>query len=162
MAVPKPIPTLTVHQQEVFWSLVDVNMYDTDACFLWLGPTPMRNGYGRFNVTVDGRHLLLVAHRVAWTLTRGPIPDGLHLDHLCRTPRCCNPSHLEPVSCRANVLRGIGPTAKNATKTHCPKGHAFTARNALDNGSGGRRCRICFCEWMRNYRRRLKQAKKLG
>jgi len=47
------------------------------------------------------------AHRAFYERYRGPIPDGLHLDHLCRNPPCVNPDHLEPVSNAENLRRGI-------------------------------------------------------
>ena len=70
-------------------------------CWVWYGELN-RNGYGR--VWVQGKRLM--AHRVVYESTRGPIPDGMVLDHLCRNRRCCNPDHLEPVTVKENTLRG--------------------------------------------------------
>ena len=53
------------------------------------------------------------AHRVAWELIRGPIPEGLVLDHLCRTSACVNPDHLEPVPQAINMIRGFEDTARD-------------------------------------------------
>jgi len=64
----------------------------------------MPNGYGRVNLGVRGAGVAL-AHRVAWELTNGPIPDGHELDHLCRTRNCVNPGHLEPVTRAVNCAR---------------------------------------------------------
>lgn len=69
-------------------------------CWLWQGALD-RDGYGR--VTVDGRGH--PAHRVMYEVAVGPIPAGLTLDHLCRVPRCVNPSHLEPVTNAENARR---------------------------------------------------------
>lgn len=115
-----------------FWSRVD----KTDSCWLWTGHT--NRGYGR--ACFEGR--TVYAHRLSWELTRGPIPDGLSLDHLCRVLNCVNPDHLEPVPHRTNVLRGEGPTAVNARKARCPKGHPYEGAN-LRRGRGGRYCRAC-------------------
>lgn len=71
------------------------------GCWEWQGELN-RNGYGR--VWVNGRRLM--AHRVAYQLLVGEIPEGLVLDHLCKVRRCCNPDHLEPVTVRENTLRG--------------------------------------------------------
>ena len=65
-----------------FWAKVD----RSGDCWLWTGSTNTRNGYGRFS----GQY----AHRVAWELTNGPIPDGKHCCHACDTPPCCRPGHL--------------------------------------------------------------------
>lgn len=61
------------------------------------------DGYGK--VTSQGRRTL--AHRVAYEHGRGPIPEGLQIDHLCRQPSCVNPDHLEAVTSAENVRRGL-------------------------------------------------------
>lgn len=81
---------------------------------------------------------------VTFEMMRGGIPEGLTLDHLCRVRRCVNPSHLEPVTNRENILRGNGATAINARKTHCKRGHslenAYVSRNERRTY---RVCRVC-------------------
>lgn len=107
-------------------------------CWLWIAG---RNGsdYGR--VQVAGRNR--PAHRVVYELVVGPIAEGLHMDHLCRVPRCVNPAHLDPVPCRENLLRGYGRAALNARKTHCKYGHEFTVENTRLTARGARACRAC-------------------
>ena len=85
------------------------------GCWLFTGYlTPL--GYGK--VGGGGKHgPVLRAHRVTYEHFRGPIPDGMQLDHLCRVPRCVNPDHLEPVTFRENLDRsqkGPGPTRRIA------------------------------------------------
>jgi len=93
------------------------------GCWVWLGSETC--GYGRFRVP-EGN---LLAHRYAYMKLRGPIPDGLHLDHLCRVRLCVNPAHLEPVTNKENIHRGIGFAAVNARKTHCKRGHSLSGDN---------------------------------
>lgn len=76
----------------------------SDGCWEWLR-AKAGGGYGR--VCINGR--LLQAHRVVYEQFVGPIPAGLHLDHLCRNPGCVNPAHLEPVTCVENIRRGVWP-----------------------------------------------------
>jgi hypothetical protein len=125
-----------------FWEQVD----RSGECWLWLGAKAI-NGYGRF-----GARPSWAAHRWAYTFTRGPIPDGLTLDHLCRNLLCVRPDHLEAVTDRVNILRGTGPAAANATKTHCKRGHPLSGPNLYirqstgrykHNGQTERVCRAC-------------------
>lgn len=118
-----------------FWSFVA--LIPEHPCWEWIG---CGNGsYGQFHK--DGRHM--VAHRASYELFVGEIPAGMTLDHLCRNRRCVNPAHLEPVTQRANTLRGIGPSAKNASKTHCPRGHEYSGDNTYIHAQGYRVCRAC-------------------
>lgn len=61
---------------------------------------------------IDGR--TFCAHRLLYELLVEPVPDDLQMDHLCRTPTCVNPSHLEPVTPRENVRRGNQPSVRKA------------------------------------------------
>lgn len=111
-----------------------------NGCWIWTAALN-NHGYGT-TVGVDKRHAY--AHRLSYELHVGPIPDGMSLDHLCRTPACVNPDHLEPVTQRENVLRGRGPFARNAAKTHCIRGHAYTPENTYYRRDRiGRMCREC-------------------
>lgn len=108
------------------------------GCWFWMGSA---TEYGRLRW--DNREAL--AHRISYTLARGPIPDGLQLDHLCRNIRCVNPAHLEPVTNRGNTLRGVNSAAINARKTHCKRGHVLAGDNLRADkvAVGWRGCAAC-------------------
>lgn len=122
-----PLPTA----MERFWSKID---RQPDGCWLWTAGTN-RGGYGTFYF--DGRDVK--AHRFAYQTLVGPIPEGLVIDHLCRTRACVNPSHLDPVTAEENVRRGEGPTAVNARKARCHRGHPL---DYIDS-QGARQCSTC-------------------
>ena len=86
----------------------------------------------------------------------GEIPGGLVLDHLCRNVLCVNPSHLEPVTNRENILRGVGITAQNAQKTQCKWGHPFSGENLFVRPDGERMCRACMRRRDREKKAKLK------
>lgn len=73
---------------ERFWGRVDQSGAP-DACWEWQGYR-MPAGYGQFSAEKK-RHY---AHRVAYELTKGTIPDGMFVCHACDNPPCCNPAHL--------------------------------------------------------------------
>lgn len=77
---------------EAFWSRVKVG--DASECWPWLGPVDDLKGYGE--IAKCGVMPERKAHRVAYTLVKGPIPKGKLLMHSCDNPPCCNPSHLSP------------------------------------------------------------------
>ena len=133
-----------------FWSMVSkdgpipVHRPELGSCWTWVGNKGgSHTKYIRF--TLGGRYgKTTSAHRFSYELANGPIPDGLTVDHLCRNTSCVNPSHLEAVTGRVNVLRGNTITAANAAKTHCKRGHPFTEENTRMEGNGRlRRCRTC-------------------
>ncbi len=122
---------------ERFWTKVEF----TETCWLWTSTRDQ--GYGKF---YDGSRDVR-AHRWAYEFCVGPIPDGLTIDHLCRVRCCVLPDHLEVVTGRINTLRGFGPPALNALKTHCLRGHPYDEANTyVFPGTGWRRCRTCFRE----------------
>ena len=109
----------------------------------WEWTSTVHRGYGRFHVNRKSR----IAHRYVYEILVGPIPDGLTIDHLCRVRCCVLPDHLEVVTGRINTLRGFGPPALNARKTHCLRGHPYDEANTyVFPGTGWRRCRTCFRE----------------
>lgn len=127
-----------------FWSKVDRS--DADGCWLWTANTTGASGYGLFH---DGARSI-VAHRFSYQEANGAIPDGLVVDHLCRVRLCVRPTHLEPRTNRDNVLLGIGPTAINAAKTECIRGHPLPERIE----GKPRQCPICVAETKRRWQKR--------
>jgi hypothetical protein len=130
--------------EQRFWAKVDKS---TD-CWLWTACVV--RGYGAVKGIGSSRR----AHRVSWELANGrPVPAGLEIDHLCRTPLCVRPDHLEAVTRRENVIRGMSPPANNARKTACLRGHLFTPENTKWRGTS-RLCRMCLRQAKREARMR--------
>ena len=104
-----------------------------------------RSSNGRGHTKMGVRGVMWLTHRLAYTLWIGPIPDGLQLDHLCRQRACCNPGHLEPVTCRTNLMRGLTLTASEAAQTHCLRGHLLAGANLYHRPDypSKRECRSC-------------------
>lgn len=148
--------TFSPQQLAVLRSKLDEWTDKNGEHWLWTGGLATA-GYGRIKLpreavtATDGRRAWIeaqqvLAHRAAYEVWVGPIPEGLTIDHLCRVRACVKPDHLEPVSMRTNVLRGRGPAAKHAAQTHCKRGHPFTPEH-MDmtrfRKTGHRICRTC-------------------
>jgi len=118
--------------QARFWAKVD----KSGDCWLWLAGLNA-GGYGQFQL--DGTACL--AHRVAYQMLVGPIPDGLCIDHLCRVRHCVNPAHMEVVTWRENTQRGLAGARQRAV-THCRAGHFYDETNTY-TWRGMRHCREC-------------------
>lgn len=119
-----------------FWSRCD-RSGGPSACWPWTGARSSA-GYGQ--IRFGGRCFL--AHQVACWLVGREAPPGLIHDHTCRNRACANPAHVEFVTFRENVLRGVGATAVHARKTACIRGHAFDEKNTIQVARG-RECRAC-------------------
>jgi len=137
-----------------FWSKVK----KTETCWLW--SAGKSKGYGQFFYSpFAGKEFNTRAHIFAYEILIGDIPEGLQLDHLCRVRHCVNPMHLEPVTQKENILRGISVSALNARKTHCKRGHEFTDENTSKlKTKTVRKCITCRKD-RENLKRRL-QGKK--
>lgn len=123
------------------------------GCWIWKGAVK-KDGYGY--VRWEGK--VRLAHRVLYEYMRSTIPVDLTLDHLCRVRCCVNPSHLEIVTLRENILRGNGIAANNAKKTVCHNGHRLDELNTIVwTGKRGenRKCRTCA-----NRNSRLRRSRK--
>lgn len=122
------------------------------TCWMWTGTlfTGPFGGYGQ--AWWDGKHRM--AHKLSFSWYRGEVPAGLELDHTCRNRACINPYHLEPVTRRENVRRGVSIVAVQMAKTHCKHGHLLQGWNLLPR-VGRRDCRPC------NYRNRTARRKRM-
>jgi hypothetical protein len=130
-----------------FWAKVQKG----DGCWEWLG-NKTAAGYGQ----IVQERKRVYAHRFSYVIEHGEIDSSLVIDHLCKNPGCVRPSHLELVTQKLNSLRGDGPTAVNARKTHCKRDHPLSGDNLVINSQGSRQCRKC--NKLRSERRRTKDA----
>ncbi len=107
-----------------FWGKVRFSL-ELYGCWVW---TAVKNkgGYGQF---WDGKRQVL-SYRWSYERARGPVPNGLQLDHLCRNPSCIRPDHLEAVTQQVNSKRGVHPWKK------CPHGDSYKYAKS-------RVCRVC-------------------
>lgn len=116
-------------EEDRFWEKVD----KTETCWIWMAA--QTSGYGYFASEVER-----YAHRWSYVHLVGPIPHGLHVDHLCRNKLCVNPDHLEPVTLAENLRRAAAFNALDAT---CKRGHPWNEQNTRRSASGSRSCRAC-------------------
>lgn len=127
------------------------------GCWLWTGAINKGNGYGHFgpNRGIIATHR---AHRVAWILYRGPVPEGMVIDHMCRVRSCVNPDHLRLATPQQNALENsVSIVAALAKKTHCPQGHPYAGHNLKYSAQGSRVCREC-----RRAKTEVRRRAKLG
>lgn len=133
---------------ERFWEKVQKSN-SPDGCWIWIGAR-FSNGYGHIGINKKS----CLAHRVAWELERGPIPDGLVLRHKCDTPACVRVSHLllgthsdnsqDMVNRnRQTILTGEKHPGFGVYREFCAKGHPMTPDNVIITGDA-RRCLICY------------------
>ena len=134
-----------------------------DACWLWTGSL-RPNGYGQFRLSTEKNGY---AHRAAYELYVGAIPEGMTIDHLCFNPACVNPKHLELVSLGENLRR-------RRYSDSCKHGHEYTPENTRLDKRGNRICKTCqrlaqeawklenherYLEYHREYKRRQTEAR---
>jgi hypothetical protein len=141
------------------WCDPDGPPWDEDANGCWLWNRSMSpQGYGAITVN----RVTIPAHRWVYELIVGPIPEGLHIDHLCRVTACVNPAHLEPVTAAENIRRGLRPTTNGdhqRAKTHCPRGHPYAGDNLYVSPDGKRSCRICMYASKQRHRQRARERR---
>lgn len=127
-----------------------------NGCWEWQGCLS-DGGYGRFWCQ-EG---VAPAHHFLYELILGAIPQGFELDHLCKNCKCVNPDHLEVVTHRENVQRGLFPELarqRQLSKTHCPYGHPYDRVNTYIKPNGKERdCRTCRKRRQKEYIARKKE-----
>src|SRR5712692_8182930 len=95
--------------------------------------------YGQFYY--NGKTIL--AHRFSFEYFKEKIEPNNVIDHICKNTLCVNPNHLEQVTTRENVMRGMGVTSINDKKTHCSRGHLLEGENVYSYGKNYRQCMTC-------------------
>lgn len=114
-------------------------------CWHWTGCT--RFGYAR----LFWKQKVHTVTKLAYREFVGDYPENMDLDHLCRNRTCVNPAHLEPVTRKENVNRGL------LKKTHCKHGHILEGNVYYTTRRGGqvrRACKICMKNDQKRYRER--------
>lgn len=118
------------------WSKVDL----TDGCWIWTG-AKSQGGYGQ--LTVERKRAL--AHRLAYTLAYGTIPEGQHVCHSCDNRLCVRPTHLF-LGTRSDNMQDMVRKGRHVShwgnRTACSKGHDYSENPPLIN-QGRRKCRVC-------------------
>jgi hypothetical protein len=111
------------------------------GCWVWTGSVV---GYGYGQIKVNGRQLK--THRYVYEQLVGDIPDGMFVCHKCDNPPCCNPDHLFLGTPRDNTQDMVQKGRRvdvNSTKSHCPRGHAYSSENTRITSNGSRACIEC-------------------
>lgn len=126
----------------------------TKTCWLWTA-TKFTAGYGSFSY----QSKKVAAHRFAYTVFVGEIPEGKFVLHHCDVPPCVNPDHLF-LGTQTDNLQDMTEKGRrvnnNELKTHCIRGHEFSGYNLMKLKTGKRACRICHNAATQEYRERVK------
>ncbi len=127
---------------ERFWAKV----LKTDGCWLWQGYINPITGYGQANKN----QYPILAHRLAYELTYGKIPEGKFVLHKppCNNRLCVRPEHLYLGTHRDNMDDMV------QSKTLCLRGHPYDDANTYHRPDGNRDCKACMKIRAENHRAR--------
>lgn len=142
MAGPKTGPTAARPLPERFWEKVYKG--EGEACWEWLGTRT--RGYGMVWTRPPGvrRGHMVLAHRVAWELANGAIPDGMDVLHRCDNPQCVRESHLFLGTHQDNMTDMVAKGRSHSQRlTHCKRGHEKSGANLIVKSDGYWECRVC-------------------
>ncbi len=157
----QPLPEHdTLNTAYLLWRIAAHVQTAETGCWLWMGALEQRE-YGIFWVNCKR----VSAHRFSYQTSKGPIPEGLELDHLCRVHCCVNPDHLEAVTHQENVRRGTAGEwfgLRQKAKTHCPQGHPYDGHNLVVTIHGERTCRSCHNSRVKEASRRAMRSNCTG
>lgn len=148
----KLIPPAVRFARFVMEGTVPDHRPELGPCLQWTGSLKTRWGYGQFRYGGRNRS----AHAAAWELERGPVPEGMTLDHLCRNTSCVRVSHMEPVTRVENYRRAV------AVRTHCRNGHEYAVVGTYATKNGRRRCRACTLRAVKDYEKRKRDSAAQG
>ncbi|AWM31338.1 HNH endonuclease signature motif containing protein [Hymenobacter nivis] len=131
-------------------------------CWLWTAAKGPK-GYGHFGVGGQRKNggRMVYAHRFAYELANGQIPEGLLVRHSCHNPSCVNPAHLS-VGTHTDNMQDMTAAGRHMHQqvTHCPQGHAYDEINTIITEKG-RYCRACRNKNTLDHYYRVRRAKEL-
>jgi hypothetical protein len=138
---------------ERFWSKVD----QAGDCWLWTAGVNAKDGRGRIGIWQGNRWLPVLAHRVAWELTNGPIPAGIDLLQTCDSPRCVRPEHyrlgtrteaMQEASKRGHTTQGIRSASAKLTEEHVREIRARYAAGGISQSRLGKEYGLSQATWV--------------
>jgi len=124
-----------------FYERLEEYLGRDNECWIW--PGAKSRGYGVASLSINKKPKTFYAHRLAYERLKGPIPDGMQIDHLCRNRACFNPAHLEAVTQQVNIARGEAGI-NNKQKIKCKQGHDLSGENvSVRTKPTGKTFRVC-------------------
>jgi hypothetical protein len=161
----RPKPTLA----ERFWAKVRKETHEREPglgpCWIWTGSINPKSGYGMFQtgerVSAAGHRTPTQAHIVSCRLAGKVLPAGHEWDHLCSTRRCVEPSHLQAVTHRENIRRGLSIVAGYMDTDRHKCGHLKGSEHTYYRPDGsGTHCGTCSRQRAGDNYREANQAKR--
>ena len=129
-----------------------------NGCWQWQGAVSSHYGTIKASQTLDGGRRTLLVHRLSYEIHKGPIPEGLQIDHLCHNKLCINVEHLEAVTSQVNCMRKLNKDNQYVNRAHCSQGHEYSWDNTSYTKSGSRVCLSCQRARQTGYRNNNRKA----